>query len=201
MKRWKRWKSAAALVLAAALTAAVAAAGSFAATPSDVKAAGITPYFLTVSDLEEKTTDGVSFKVRRDYAHPYVIRSASHGDAYNRVLVVEMTIINSSSRTFNYTAYTEATDAAGRALVNAEPLAACEFGTLEPGKSANVVARFLLKKGDDVSSFRFVYQHLDYSAQYLADMNAWSLGQLPIETIAAKYVPEPVSFTIVNPKQ
>lgn len=185
----------------ALMLAVFTAVGTTLTGATAVHAAGITPYFLTVQNEEVKTPDGVVFRLRRDFAHPYVIRSENHGRDYNRVLVVELTILNNSGRTFNYTALSSATDASGKTLQNAEPMAACEFGTLENGKAANIVARFLLKKENDVSSFRISYQHMDYSAQYLADMNAYSLGQLPLEEIAAKYVPVPVSFTVTNPKQ
>ncbi|WP_130836560.1 hypothetical protein [Lachnoclostridium sp. Marseille-P6806] len=186
------------LALALAVFTAV---GTMSTGASAVHAAGITPYFLTVQNEVVKTPDGVMFQLRRDFAHPYVIRSENHGRDYNRVLVVELTILNNSGRMFNYTAFTSAADAAGKPLQNAEPLAACEFGTLENGKAANIVARFLLKKENDVSSFHIGYQHMDYSAQYLADMDAYSLGQLPLEEIAAKYAAVPVSFTVTNPKQ
>lgn len=157
-------------------------------------------YNLSNEDLVQ-TVGGVTFKVRNDYAHPYVRYSDFHGKDYNRILVVDMTIINNTKTAFNYTAYTEAYDANGTQLINALPMAASEFGTVAPGKTATITSQFLLKKSNLVSNFYFKYNHMDYSAQYLADMNSYSNGLMTAAQIAAKYVPTQVTFAVTNPKQ
>lgn len=182
------------------IAALVGAGLAVAAVPQEASAATLNPIMLTQGDYTQ-TVDGVEFTVRKDLNHPYVEYTNAYGTGYNRQMVVDMTITNHSGKAFNYTAYTTAVDANGAPLVNADSLAAAKFGTLKDGESATVLAVFLLTSKNNVNTFTMGYQHMDYSAQYLADMNAYLAGTMTAAEVAIKYPQTPVIFTVNYPFQ
>lgn len=178
----------------------VVAAGCAVAMPGTAEAAAINPIMLTDGDITQ-TVNGVDFTIRKDYNHPYVEYTAAYGSKYNRQLVVEMVITNHSGKAFNYTAYLAAADANGKALVNSNNLAAAQFGTIENNASATVQVIYLLTKDNDVNTFTLSYQHMDYSAAYFADMNAYLNGAMTVTDVALRHPSTMVTFTVNYPMQ
>ncbi len=165
--------------------------------PQVVEAKGIMPVILTQGNYTQ-TVNGVTFTLRHDYAHPYYQFTDAYA-GYNRMLVINMQIKNGTNKPFNYTALANAYDANRKQLANSNALAAAEFGVVEPGKTVEVTNVYLLKKTDNVFTYSYTYNHMDYSASYFNDMNLYLSGALTLADLQARYQPVPVTFNLTNP--
>lgn len=179
------------------LSGIVLAAGMLLApfTSGNVCAATITPIYLTDGDIT-RTVGGVTYTVRHDITHPVVSRTSAWGDAYNRLLTIYLYVTNNSGAPLTYSVLTGCTDASGALLVNADPLAAAKFCTIENGKSGAVVAQFLAMPSDNLSSVTFSYNHMNYSQDYINDMNLYVNGQMTLEQVALRHPATPLYFPI-----